>query len=480
MKPISKRFKLLWIFIAAVGTTTGHGQQTTNAQQPTAGQLYSFSVQQAVEFSMKNSTQVKNALVDISIQEQTNRELTAAAYPQLRGNISANYSPKIAVQSFPNFIAAGTYGVLQQEGVKNGSGGPIVPPADFGYVQAQFGTAYTANAGFDLDQLLFDGQVFVGLQARSTAMEFSRKGAEVTQEQIKANIHKIYYQLVVGEKLMEVVDANIVRQEKLVRETREIYKNGFAEKLDVSKADVTLTNLLTEKRRVQTTLEKGMLGLKLLMGMPAKDSLVLTDSVTEADLKEDILEGVYTYNDRKEFQQLELAKKLGEYNVKRYKLTYFPTISAFGSYYKNAQRNEFNFFDFQSNEWFTSAVLGMRISVPIFDGFARDARIKRAKFELEQTQNNLSNLQLAIDNEVETARNNMRNAILTMDLQKRNMVLAEEVYEQTVKKYEQGLGSNLEITNAQAELRIAQSNYYTSLFDAILARVEYRTATGTL
>ncbi len=476
MKPISKRTFLIWIVIATVGTHAARGQQPP---QPAPAQLYRFSVPQAVEFGMKNSAQVKNALIDIRIQEQTNRELTAAAYPQLNGNISGNYYPKVPVQSFPNFIAAATYGVLESEGVKNGSGAPIVPPTDFGYVQAQFGTAYTANAGLDLQQLLFDGQVFVGLQARSVAMEFSRRGAEVTQEQIKANIHKIYYQLVVGEKLMEVVEANIARQEKLVKETREIYKNGFAEKLDVSKADVTLTNLLTERSRVTTRLETGMLGLKMLLGMPVKDSLILTDTVTEADLKEDILEGVYAYADRKEFQQLELAKKLGEYNVRRYKLTYIPTVSVFGSYSKNAQRSQFDFFDL-NKQWFSTALVGLRINVPIFDGFARDARIKKAKFELEQTQNNLSNLQLAIDNEVETARNNMRNAILTMDLQKRNMILAEEVYEQTVKKYEQGLGSNLEITNAQTELRIAQTNYYTSLFDAILARVEYRRASGTL
>src|SRR5687767_3262012 len=129
MKP--RRLFLIGILIATVNVTTAQGQQTSSPQ------FYRFSVPQAVEFGMKNSTQVKNALVDISIQEQTNRELTAAAYPQLRGNISANYSPKIAVQSFPNFIAAGTYGVLQQEGVKNGSGAPIVPPTDFGYVQAQ-------------------------------------------------------------------------------------------------------------------------------------------------------------------------------------------------------------------------------------------------------------------------------------------------------------------------------------------------------
>ena len=448
-------------------------------QISSAQQVHQLSVAQSVDYAMKNSAQVKNALIGIQIQHQTNREITANAYPQLNGGITINYFPKVPVQSFPNFIAAATYGVLESEGVKDGSGAPIISPGDFGFIQAQFGTKFTGNAGVDLTQLLFDGQVFIGLQARSAAMDFARKSAEVTQEQIKANIYKVYYQIAVGRTQLGTFDANIQRLEKLLNDTREIYKNGFAEKLDVSKVDVSLTNLRTERARIENQLATGILGLKMLMGMPARDSLILTDSITDADVKEDILEASYTFADRKEIQQLEIAKKLGEFNLRRYKLTKVPTVAAFGSYSKNAQRNKFNFFNF-NEEWFTTALVGLKISVPIFDGFARDARIKRARLELDQTVNNLSNMQLVIDNEVETARLNMRNAILSMDLQKRNMVLAEEIYNQTKKKYEQGLGSNLEITNAETELRIAQTNYYNSLYDAIIARVDFRSATGRL
>src|SRR5215211_233192 len=121
-----------------------------------AQQVSAFSVKQAVDYALKNSAQVKNALLDIQIQRQTNKEITASAYPQLTGNVNANYNPNVAVQTFPNFIGAATYGVLEHEGVKNGNGNPIVSPADFGLIQAQFGSKYTAGAGIDLNQLLFD------------------------------------------------------------------------------------------------------------------------------------------------------------------------------------------------------------------------------------------------------------------------------------------------------------------------------------
>ena len=450
--------------------------------QAAGQQRHEMSVKQAVDYAMQNSAQVKNALLDVQIQHQTNREFTAAALPQVTGTVAANYFPKIPIQTFPNFIATGTYYVLQQEGVKNGSGNPITVPSDVGFIEAQFGTRYTGSAGVNLDQILFDGQVFVGLQARDAAMDFARKGAEVTQEVIKANINKVYYQLAVGMKQVGTVDANILRVEKSLHDTRELYKNGFAEKLDVSRTEVNLSNLKTEKIQLENQLQSGFLGLKILLGMPASDLLVLTDTLTlskESELASEVLEGAYSYENRKEYQQVQLAKKLDEYNIKRYKYTYFPALSAFGSYSYNAQRNDFSFFDFKQ-KWFPTALIGLKLNVPIFDGFARDARIKRAEIQLDQTINNMENLKLAIDQEVEAARIDMRSALAALDVQRKNMQLAEEVYDQSKKKYEQGLGSTLEVTNADSDLKVAQTNYYNALYSAIIAIVDYRKATGTL
>jgi outer membrane protein TolC len=206
---------------------------------------------------------------------------------------------------------------------------------------------------------------------------------------------------------------------------------------------------------------------------------VLTDTLPEESLKEGLADITYSYNDRKEFQQVALLEKLNEYNIRRYKLTYIPTVSITGSYNRNAQRNSFNFFK-GGEPWFKTTIVGLSIAVPIFDGFARDARIKRAQLELEQVQNNKENLKLAIDNEVEQARLNLRSAVASMDYQRKNMQLAETVYEQTKRKFEAGLGSNLEITTAQTELTTAQNNYYSALYDAIVARVDYLRATGKL
>ena len=435
-----------WFILSCLLFPLGIGAQTVNQ----------FSVKQAVDFGIKNSAIVKNALLDIKIQSQVNREFTSNAYPQLSASFSVNDYLDIPTSLLPGEI-------IGRPGTK---------------VAVQFGTKYNASGSVDLQQLLFDGQVFVGLQARSAAMSLATKTAEVTTEQIKASIYKIYYQLVVGKKQMGSIDANIERFEKLLNDTKEIYKNGFAEKLDLDKTQVQLNNLKTEKIKIQNQLDAGNAALKFLMNMPQKDSLVLTDSLNEAELKSNILDESYNYNDRKEIQLLTIATKLNSYNVKRYQLSQLPTVAAFASYAKNAQRTEFDFFN--DGSWFTTSLVGLKISVPIFDGFARRSRIDNAKLTLAKSKNSLQQAKESMDNDVAQSRISMKNAILTMDNQKQNIQLAEQVFTTTRKKYDQGLGSNQEIYNAQTELTVAQNNYYSALYDAIIAKIDYLKAVGKL
>jgi outer membrane protein len=467
MKKYRLKNKLSLLLILLSGSS--FAQQTNN-----------FSIKQSVEYATKNATQVKNALLDIKVQEQVNRQITSAAYPQVSGSIGATHYLNIPVQSLPNFISPATYQVLIDEGVKNGSGNAITFPngGDFGTIAAKFGVPWTASAGVDVSQLLFDGQVFVGLMARDAVLEFYKKTADVTQEQIKANVMKVYYQLVVGKNQLASLDANIVRFEKLLHDTKEIYKNGFAEKLDVDKVTVQLNNIKTEKEKIENMITAGNSGLKFLMGMPQKEILVLTDTLSEAELKSNILDETYDYKNRKEFQLLSVAEKLGGYNIRRYKLSKIPTIAAFGTYSKNAQRSAFNFFN--KGDWFTTSLVGVKIAIPIFDGNRKNALIEQSKYELQKTKNNIEQLKNSIDYDVDQSRIKMKSALLTMDNQKKNIVLAENVYNTTKKKYEQGLGSNQEIYNTQTELKVAQTNYYSSLYDAITAKIDYLKAAGKL
>lgn len=441
--------------------------------------IHRFSVKECVAYAEMNNVQVKNALLDYKIQEQVNRNVKSAAFPQINGSLGSTYNPNVSVQSFPNFIAAATYGVLIDQGVKDGNGNPIVAPADYGFIQAAFGTKWNANAGISLNQILFDGQLFVALMAEKTTLEFKIKNIDVTKENIRVNIYKLYYQLAASKTQTAQLDANITRAEKLLHDIKILYQNGFQEKLDVDKATVQLNNLKTEKSNLLNVISNGYYGLKLLMGMPIHDSLTLKDSVTDDLIKDRLLnDGNFSYTNRPDYQFLQVSKKLGEFNIRRYKLSRIPSVSLSASYSKAAQRNSFDFFG--RGDWFTGSFIGLNINIPIFDGFAKAANIRKSQLELEQTENQIESLKQSIDNDIVQATNNYQNAVASMDLQKTNMELAESVYNQAKKKYEIGTGSTTEITNAQADLRVAQSNYINALYNAIIAKIDFQKATGTL
>jgi outer membrane protein TolC len=429
----------------------------TYAQPPA---VHEFSIQQCLDYAKKNSVQVKNALLDLQIQQQSNKATTAGALPTITAIGTTTAFFKTPVTLIPGGLFPGS------------TPGELTP--------VNFQPKYSAGANLQLTQTLFDGQVFIGLQARKASIDYYQKAIDITEENIAVNIYKVYYQLVVSKTQIQQLDANITRADKLFHDTKALFDNGFQEKLDVDKATVQLANLQTQKQSTQTTIDNGYFGLKYLMGMPIKDSLVLTDNFTEDDLKNGILENTnYKYDDRNDYQGLQLNKKLNEYNVKRYKYVYYPVVSLTGSYQQNAYANAYNFFG-KDGAWYTTSYAGLNINVPIFSGFAKNANLQKARLQLTQVQNQIDNLKISIDNDVAQAQNKFRSDISTVDFQKQNMKLAESVYDQTKKKYESGLASNTDITNAQTDLISAQTNFINALYDAVIAKVDYQKATGKL
>jgi outer membrane protein TolC len=421
--------------------------------------IHTFSLTDAVSYAQKNNLQVKNSLLDIDIQMQTNREIASAALPTIGSNLSGTNFLTIPTSLLPGQIFGGVAGT---------------------FIPVQFGTKFNSTYGVNFSQILFDGQVFIGLQARATSLDWKRKNAALTEENIKANIYKIYYQLSASKTQLNILDANIERLQKLANDAAVMYKNGFAEKLDVDKVNVQLNNLQTEKLKANNSVTIGFMGLKMLMGMPVKDSLVLTDIINESNLSTDVLyEDNFEYGLRKDFQYLSTIQKLSQFNIKRYQLSFLPTITMNGAYTKNAQRTKFDFFDSDGN-WFKTSLIGLNINLPIFTGMSRTAKVNKAKLELQQVDNQMTALKNNIDNELSQAKLNYMSSVATVNFQKKNMQLAENVYSQTKKKFEAGAGSNTEISAAQADLVAAQNNFMNALYAALISKVDLLKASGKL
>ena len=449
--------------------------------QAVAQNRFEISAKEAVDLAFKNVYSLKNAQIDYKLQQAQNKEITGQAYPQINGTVSTSRFFSIPVTAIPDFISPSIYAVLEQNNVEDGSTGtPIKSPGNFGIFPAQFGVPWTASAGFTFQQLLFQPDVFVGLQARQTALDFASNNIKVIEDSIKSNVYNAYYAVLIARKQITFLNESIVRLEKLLRDQDVMYKNGFLEKLELNRTQVNLTNLRTTENRLQNLSRLGTAALKMSLGVSQADSLILKDTLSTAVITAGMLDNSgFRYEDRSEIQLLNTAQKLQQLNVKRQRLAYVPTVAAFWNYSRNAQRQRFNFFD-TGEKWFPTSIVGLNINVPVFDGFQKKYRIRQAQLNLEKTTNTISNLKNIIDFQLEAARIQLTNAVASLNLQENNVALAQLVFNTSRTKFQEGVGSNFELLQAETDLQTAQSNYFQALYDATVARTAYLRAQGRL
>jgi outer membrane protein TolC len=284
--------------------------------------------------------------------------------------------------------------------------------------------------------------------------------------------------VLVNKQRIALLDANITKLEKLLNDTKAFNKQGFVEQIDVDRLEVAFNNLTTEKQKIERLISLSENVLKFQMGYTGSENLTLTDSLSISD-KEDLSISKIDITRRSEYQMLEVQQRLNNINVKRLKYGYLPSLVAYSSFNYSGQRNDLKFFT-KEHIWYPTALLGGTLSLSIFDGFQRHYQIQQAKLDFKKGENNLKNLQLAIELEGASAAVNYSNASSSLQVQKRNLDLAQNIYTVSQKKYEQGVGSNIEVINAQQSLKESQANYFNAVYDLLVYKIDYLKATGSL
>jgi outer membrane protein len=438
-----------------------------------AQQRYELTVKEAVDLAYKNIVDVKNAEIDLKMQEAKNKEILGQALPQVSGSVSTNRYLAVPKFLFPQ-SDEGIYKVLTREGLL--PSGTTAPPPTFAPVSFQ--QPWNFAMGATLTQLLFQPDVFVGLQARQTSIDYYNALLEQTKEKIKDSAYKRYYAILIAQKQLFFINESLVRLNKLYHDDSIMYRNGFAEQLDLDKVQVQINNLKTTQSLMTSAVVYAYAGLKFAIGISQRDSIVLKDELTIASLKDNILDESFKYEDRAEIRTLSQTQKLLGLDVKRYKLGYIPTVSLSGNYSVNGMGPKF--FTDNSTIWFRSSFVGLNINIPIFDGLQRKYKIQQSQLTLEKMNNTITNVKQGIDLQQVIAKETLKTSLSNLDIQDRNLALAQKVYNATKLKFEQGLGSSFEVLQADADYQTAQSNYFSALYNATVAKISYQSALGKL
>ncbi len=442
------KYKYLTLLVCLVFGISAKAQQTDT--------VASFSLEQAIDYAQNHQVAVLNARIDEEIARNTVKQTIGIGLPQVSGN--ANFQDFIKL---PTSLLPGEF---------FGQPGTQIP--------VQFGVKYQSLVGLELNQLLFDGSYLVGLQASKTYKELSNKNLKRTRIETAVAVTKAYYSVLVSNEQLSLLDANLERLRKSLSDTEAMFKNGFVEKIDVDRLTVLKNNLETERENVIRLLALNINLLKFQMGMTVNSQLTLTDSIASLQADQTVVPtDTAAYRSRIEYSLLETQKKLNEFDLKRYKSQFLPSLSAFGSTSLSFQSNNFSQL-FDTN--FPSTIIGVRLSVPIISGGIKLNQVRNAKLAILKTENDLINLQNGINLEVNQAQTTFLNSVKSLDNQKRNMELAQEVLRVTKIKYEQGVGSSIEVTTAETSLKESQNNYINALYDLMINRVNVDKALGRI
>jgi outer membrane protein len=441
------------LLICLTGALQGYSQT-----QP-APQTYNFSIQEAVSYALTHKDSVVNAGLDVKNADYYVKELIGQGFPQIDGTASFQDYLKIPTTLLPGEFFGAPAGT---------------------FIPVKFGVKYQSNLGVSVSQLLFDPSYIVGLQGRKTYKELFNRGYTSTKIDVTTKVTKAYYQVLVSNEQIKLLDANIAQLKQQVDQTTAQNKQGFVEKIDVDRIAVQYNNLITSRENTVRLLALNYQLLKFQIGMPIENSLTLKDGLNDIKLDENIVEIVAdtaSYKNRIEYKFFETNLKLREFDLKRMKAQFLPTLKANAAYTASYQNNSFK--DLYSTS-FPSTYIGLTLNVPIYSGGQRSNRVKQSEITVQKNKNNLLGMRNGLNLQAAQAKIIYMNSLQSLNNQKRNQELAREVLRVSKIKYQQGVGSSIEVTQAQTALESADNTYVQSLYDALVSRVDLDRAYGRI
>lgn len=448
------------------------------AQVDTASNHY-FNLKDCITYAYEHQTSLLNADLDRKIAEAKVRETIGIGLPQINGTLDFNDFLKRPVTLFPDFVGPAIYDVIRTQNIRDANGNAIVRPNNVGGLQPiSFQQKYNSSLSLSVSQLIFDGSYFVGLQASNTYKELSQRLYSRSKIETNVSVTKAYYLILVSNEQVDLLNVNIAQLKKQLNQTQALYTNGFAEKIDADRLTVLYNNLTTEKQNILRSLELGVNLLKFQMGMPVNHQLNLSGKISEIKFdKIEIKNDTSAYTNRVEYALAQTQLKLNELDLKRYKSQFLPSLAAFGNSSFQYQNNTFG--DLY-NKSYPSVVVGLKLNVPIFSGGQRLYKVKQAQYLVQKSNNDLSNTKNGINLDIKKSITDYTNSITSLENQKSNLNLANEVLRVSKIKYEQGVGSSIEVTQAQTSLKEAENNYINALYEALKSKVDTEKATGLI
>lgn len=449
-----------WLLLCMALSVNSYGQNITSQQNNST--VLQLSLEEAQNYAVENNLNARISRFDVDNARGQVTEVRAMGLPQVNAALSVQHNLRLPAQLVPGEF----FGQPEQE-----------------FLEIVFGTKNNLTAGVEFTQLLFDGSYLLGLKAAQKFVERAQLQTEQSEYEVRTGIAETYLAYLVAKENLATLDQNVAVIDRVLFETTQLYQNGFVEVLEVDRLQLSKANLVVQIEDIQNNLIAIGLLLKFQLGVDLNQDIELTDSleglmgelndVLNANVEE--LQKIAVDN-RIELKLTEVQNIFRDLDIKQVKAQYLPNAVIFGQAQSQFQSNNFRLL--QTEQWIPSSAVGLRINIPIFDGLQKKGQLQQRYTQQQQAFLQDKLLRESIKLEVERAQLQYLNAYQKLKNQESNIALAQKIYDTTLIKYKEGVGSSLEVTNAESALYQTQGQYINALYDVALAQQNLKKALG--
>jgi len=457
------------------------GTSSALAQEPEA-----LTLRSAIEGALANSSEVEAAEQNVRIASSLVREAWATVLPDVMFN--ASYQRNLRVQEA--FLPAIIFD-------------PTAGPDDL--IPVRFGSDNIWQATVSFSQPIFEARAFVGVGAASRYRALEEERARGTRQEIVSRVRQAYFAALLAAEELRLLEQSIGRVRQTLGDTRAMNRAGLSSAYDVLRFEVQLSNLEAQLRRSENNVRASHRQLLVELGRAPTQPIRLMGRLNEIDLENVaandpvnaellVLAGVPSAEQesvedlvatarqwRSDLRQLRSSINLEAARRAVERAEFFPKVSIFSNFSIQAQENGSpNFFGSGPNERTSSAAAGVRIELPIFRGFSRFARVSSAAASVRINEALLDRAERQTLGDVRTLHEAVVEARLRAGAQHQAVRQADRGYEIATLEYREGIGSQLQVTDAEVALRQSEYNYAQAVYDYLIARSQLELALGTV
>jgi len=407
-----------------------------------------LTIDDAIKTALANSYDTRTSKLSVEKAEAQVDEALGTALPTL--SLSANYTRNLLlpVFFFPN--------VFQNK------------PNEI--MAIKVGADNSFQTSLNLQQILFNSAVFTAIGTSKIYADASKHLSAGVYSKTIAGVKKAFYGVLLAKEIQGALELSFKNANENLKTVQAMFNEGMIAEYDKIRAEVAVENIRPMMLQAQAAVSNATNGLKMAMGTSMNDSLEvvgeLSQPVDNADFDE--IKSIMTLlESNPDLQSLEEMKKVNMDLVSIKKSEYYPTIALFGNYMYQGQSNTFDFMTAKSS------LVGLNFSLSLFQGLQTNARVQQAKIDYMTIETKAKQLEEALKMQLKNTLFQIQISKSKLAAQTQTVNQAQRGYDIAGIRYKEGIGSQMEINDADNALIQAKVNKFQAIYEFITALADY-------